>query len=32
MIGKLALVAFAFFGFSLLLWSVWMKKYTSAGG
>ncbi len=32
MIGKLALVAFAFFGFSLLLWSVWMKKYSSAGG
>ena len=32
MIGKLALVAFAFLGFSLLVWSLWIKKYTSAGG
>lgn len=32
MMGKLALSAFAFLGFSLLVWSAWMKKYTSAGG
>jgi len=32
MIGELALVAFAFFGFSLLMWNFGIKKYTSAGG
>jgi ABC-2 type transport system permease protein len=29
---ELAIIAFAFFGFSLLLWSIAIKKYTSAGG
>lgn len=31
-IGELALVAFAFFGFSLLIWHFAIRKYASAGG
>lgn len=31
-IVELAIIAFAFFGISLLLWSFAIKKYTSAGG